>query len=65
MTGDDFARLLNDFTLSAESGDGPRFASHFTEDAIYYDYKSGRRGLRGNERCWTCVFNGPSSPFGL
>jgi len=41
MTGDDFARLLNDFTLSAESGDGPRFASHFTEDAIYYDYIYG------------------------
>jgi ketosteroid isomerase-like protein len=41
MTGDDFARLLNDFTLSAESGDGVRFASHFTEDAIYYDYIYG------------------------
>src|SRR6202011_4101383 len=23
-------------------------------------WRSGRRGLRGNERCWTCVFNGPS-----
>jgi hypothetical protein len=23
MTGDEFARLLGDFTLSAESGDGP------------------------------------------
>src|SRR6266446_5878276 len=41
MTGDDFARLLNDFTLSAESGDGARFAGHFTEDAIYYDYIYG------------------------
>ena len=41
MTGDDFARLLNDFTLSAESGDGARFASHFTEDAIYCDYIYG------------------------
>jgi hypothetical protein len=29
MTGDQFARLLNAFTLSAESGDGARFASHF------------------------------------
>ena len=41
MTGDQFARLLNDFTLSAESGDGARFARHFTEDAIYYDYIYG------------------------
>jgi hypothetical protein len=32
MTVDQFARLLNDFTLSAESGDGARFAGHFTED---------------------------------
>jgi hypothetical protein len=41
MTGEEFARLLNDFTLSAESGDGARFAGHFTEDAIYYDYIYG------------------------
>jgi ketosteroid isomerase-like protein len=41
MTGDEFAQLLSDFTLSAESGDGARFASHFTEDAIYYDYIYG------------------------
>ena len=41
MTGDDFAQLLNEFTHSAESGDGARFASHFTEDAIYYDYIYG------------------------
>ena len=41
MTGEEFARLLNDFTLSAESGDGTRFAGHFTEDAIYYDYIYG------------------------
>ena len=41
MTGDEFAGLLNEFTLSAESGDGARFASHFTEDAIYYDYIYG------------------------
>jgi hypothetical protein len=32
MTGDEFASLLGDFTLSAESVDGERFASHFTED---------------------------------
>src|ERR1700682_4359991 len=41
MTSDQFARLLNDFTLSAESGDGVRFASHFTDDAVYYDYIYG------------------------
>jgi SnoaL-like protein len=41
MTGDEFAGLLNEFTLSAESGDGARFARHFTEDAIYYDYIYG------------------------
>jgi ketosteroid isomerase-like protein len=41
MTSDEFARLLHDFTLSAESGDGARFARHFTEDAIYYDYIYG------------------------
>jgi ketosteroid isomerase-like protein len=41
MTGDEFAKLLSDFTLSAEYGDGARFASHFTDDAIYYDYIYG------------------------
>jgi ketosteroid isomerase-like protein len=41
MTGDEFAKLLNDFARSAESGDGARFASHFTEDAVYHDYIYG------------------------
>jgi hypothetical protein len=41
MTSDDFARLLDDFTRAAESGDGSRFASHFTEDAVYHDYIYG------------------------
>jgi SnoaL-like protein len=41
MTADEFALLLHEFTLSAESGDGARFASHFTEDAIYHDYIYG------------------------
>jgi ketosteroid isomerase-like protein len=41
MTGDEFARLLGDFALSAESGDGARFANHFTEDAVYHDYIYG------------------------
>ena len=41
MDAVDFARLLDDFTHSAESGDGARFASHFTDDAIYYDYIYG------------------------
>ena len=37
ITGNDFARLLSDFTRCAESGDGVRFVSHFTEDANHYD----------------------------
>ena len=41
MTSDEFAQLLNKFTLSAESGDGARFARHFTEDAVYHDYIYG------------------------
>jgi hypothetical protein len=41
MTGGEFAVLLDDFTHSAESGDGARFAGHFTEDGIYYDYIYG------------------------
>jgi hypothetical protein len=41
MTGDEFAALLDDLTQSAESGDGTRFARHFTEDAVYYDYIYG------------------------
>jgi hypothetical protein len=41
MTSQDFAELLNEFTRSAESGDGARFASHFTGDAIYHDYIYG------------------------
>ncbi|MFC0240812.1 nuclear transport factor 2 family protein [Rhodopseudomonas telluris] len=41
MTSEDFARLLEEFTRSAESGDGARFAAHFTEDAVYHDYIYG------------------------
>src|SRR6267142_472875 len=41
MTGDDFAQLWNEFTHAAESGDGARFASHFTVDAVYHDYICG------------------------
>src|SRR4030088_3820087 len=41
MPGDEFRGLLNEFPLSAESGDGARFASRFIEDAIYYDYVYG------------------------
>lgn len=41
MTGEDFAKLLDAFTHSAESGDGARFARHFTEDGVYYDYIYG------------------------
>jgi ketosteroid isomerase-like protein len=46
MTSEDFARLLDDFTRSAESGAGARFAAHFTEDAIYYDYIYGAHSGR-------------------
>ncbi|UVO29273.1 nuclear transport factor 2 family protein [Bradyrhizobium arachidis] len=41
MTGEDFATLLDAFTHAAESGDGARFAQHFTEDGVYYDYIYG------------------------
>ncbi len=41
MTGAEFAKLLDALTRSAESGDGARFASHFTEDAVYHDYIYG------------------------
>ncbi len=41
MNADEFSRLLQAFTEAAESGDGARFASHFAEDAVYYDYIYG------------------------
>ena len=41
MTQDEFARLLASFSRAAESGDGERFAAHFTEDAVYHDYIYG------------------------
>lgn len=41
MTSEEFAQLLNDLTRAAESGDGVRFASRFTEDAVYDDYIYG------------------------
>jgi len=41
MTQDEFARLLQSFCRAAESGDGERFAAHFTADAIYDDYIYG------------------------
>ena len=41
MTAEEFTTLLNEFTRSAESGDGARFARHFSEDAVYYDYIYG------------------------
>ena len=42
MTGDEFASLLGEFTLSAESGDGARFASHFTGDAVFTTTSTAR-----------------------
>ena len=41
MTSDEFRNLLDVFTRSAESGDGKRFARHFTDDAVYHDYIYG------------------------
>jgi ketosteroid isomerase-like protein len=41
MTAAEFRNLLDAFTRSAESGDGDRFARHFTEDAVYHDYIYG------------------------
>ncbi|PPQ44730.1 nuclear transport factor 2 family protein [Rhodopseudomonas palustris] len=41
MTSEEFARLLESLTRAAESGDGARFADHFTEDATYHDYIYG------------------------
>src|ERR1700730_17466553 len=41
MTGDEFARLLNELTPSAGSGDGARFGGHFPDEAIYDDYIYG------------------------
>jgi ketosteroid isomerase-like protein len=41
MTSEDFARLLASYMSAAESGDGARFAAHFTEDAVYHDYIYG------------------------
>jgi len=43
MTRDEFAQLLSDFTHSAESGDGARFARHFTADAKGSRAKTGVR----------------------
>jgi ketosteroid isomerase-like protein len=41
MTQQEFALLLASFSRAAESGDGQRFAAHFTEDAVYHDYIYG------------------------
>jgi hypothetical protein len=41
MTSEEFADLLMEFTLAAESGDGKRFAACFTEDGVYHDYIYG------------------------
>jgi ketosteroid isomerase-like protein len=41
IDNDGFKRLLADFSASAESGDGKRFAAHFTQEAVYHDYIYG------------------------
>jgi ketosteroid isomerase-like protein len=64
MTGDEFAALLNDLTLSAESGDGARFARHFTEDAIYYDYIYGaHRGRADIARMMQDLFHRDAADY--
>jgi hypothetical protein len=56
MTREEFIALLSGFTLSAESGDGARFAGHFTEDGIYYDYiygpHTGRADIASLTAAW-------------
>src|SRR4029077_2976379 len=64
MTGDEFAQLLNDFTLSAESGDGARFARHFTEDAVYHDYIYGaHRGRADIAHMMTDLFHRDAADY--
>ena len=64
MTGDEFAGLLNEFTLSAESGDGTRFASHFTDDAIYHDYIYGaHRGRADIARMMQDLFHRDAADY--
>ncbi len=41
MTLEDFTSLLEKMTRAAEAADGHRFASCFTDDAIYHDYIYG------------------------
>lgn len=41
MTHQDFVNLLEKLTRAAEAADGQRFASCFTEDAVYHDYIYG------------------------
>jgi ketosteroid isomerase-like protein len=64
MTGDEFAALLDDFTRSAESGDGARFARHFTEDAIYHDYIYGaHRGRAEIAHMMADLFHGDAADY--
>src|SRR5260370_3463185 len=64
MTGDEFAALLNEFTLSAESGDGARFGKHFTEDAIYYDYIYGaHKGRADNAHMMQDLFHRDAADY--
>ena len=48
MTREEFAKLLSDFTHSAETGDGARFAQHFAEDGVYHDYIYGPHAGRAD-----------------
>ncbi len=52
-----FTGLLDTMTLAAEGADGERFASCFTEDAIYHDYIYGpHTGRESISRMLTGLF---------
>ena len=64
MTGEEFAQLLDAFTRSAESGDGARFARHFTEDAVYHDYIYGaHRGRADIARMLADLFHRDAADY--
>ncbi len=48
MNSVSFAQLLREYTASAESGDGARFAAHITDDAVYHDYIYGPHNGRAD-----------------
>ncbi len=64
MTSEEFATLLDEFTRSAESGDGARFARHVTEDAVYHDYLYGpHRGRDAISHMLTNLFHRDATDY--